>query len=431
MRNLLLSLTLVVGGFAFGQKLSLKQAIALALASNHDILIEQNHQLQSETRLTRGNAGMWPSAQVNSGITLSNNAINQRFANGLEITNPAAQTANVSAGVGINWVLFDGGRIRLAYQNLKQEDILARLQLKATIQETVAEVIKNYNQLIILDLQTRSINKALELSELKLKVAQRNSEIGKGSRVELLQSLIEVNSLRSQFIKLNQSKSLALTRLATLTGSKQSIEIETNQEDILPAIPALPEIINRLSKSNPALVRLNEQCKLAENNWKISRSDKLPQLTWLGNYNFSRNNSNAGFALFNQTSGPLTGLQLSVPLYDGKQIQNRIKVADLQRKNADLELNKESFRIENEVKELHQRLELQIELTRMANESKAWAEEYQSIAVMRYETGTIDYTLVLDAQRNFVDALNQWQTAEQELLNLKVELLLKAGLIWE
>lgn len=431
MRNVLLGLNLMMSGFAFGQKLTLKQAIALALSSNHDILIEQNNLQQTETRVTRGNAGMWPTAQLNSGVTLSTNAINQRFANGLEISNPAAQTANLNAGVGINWVLFDGGRIRLAYQNLKQEDILARLQLKATIQQTVAEVMKNYSQLIILDLQTQSIKKALELSELKLKVAQRNSEIGKGSRVELLQSQIEVNTLRSQLIKLSQSRSTALNSLATLTGSKQSIEIDASQEEILPAIPALSEIINRLSQSNPALVRLNEQRKLAENNWKISRSDNLPQLTWLGNYNFSRNNSNAGFALFNQTSGPLTGLQLSVPLYDGKQVQNRIKVAELQRKNADLELNKEGFRIENEVKELYQRLELQNELVRMANESKAWAEEYQTIAVKRYETGTIDYTLVLDAQRNFVDALNQWQTAEQELVNLKVEVLLKAGLIWE
>lgn len=430
-RLTILALLLCLSVNSFAQVLPLKEAIAIMLQNNFDVLIVQVEQKKTAESATRGNAGFWPTLELNAGYNTSTTSIDQRFSNGIAINTNGVNTSNLNGNIAMNWVLYDGGRIQLEYKRLKQLDIIAQQQLKETIQNQVASLIRNYNQIVFLKEQIKSITTALELANVKLEIAEKRLKIGSGAMQEVLQSKVDANGLKTMMLQQTLDLKTAKTTLNNLLGRNGEIEFDVIRSSEMPNIPTLDELLDSHQKKNPLLAQLEEAKKLNSLLVKQAKSDWYPQLNAFALYNFTRNNSNAGFSLFNQSIGPNAGLQLNWNLFSGRQVQTRVK-------NAQFDTDLASYRYlsawltqSSAITRIYQAYSAQKEILELSRESMKFAEENLQLATQRFSIGVTDIVVVKEAQRSYSDAVNQWVLSENQYLNTVTELLQLAGIIYE
>lgn len=73
------------------EPLSLQAAIDTALYNNLGLIINKNEARIASNNLSRANAGMIPSLELNAGTNYSNNNLSQEFSTGTEIKNRRSQ----------------------------------------------------------------------------------------------------------------------------------------------------------------------------------------------------------------------------------------------------------------------------------------------------------------------------------------------------
>ena len=111
-----------VGLAASGQEYALEKVLELALKNNHNIKVSQNNVEMAENSSGAGNAGMLPTVNVNAGATYSNQDMKLELLaqpDPIAIERDGAQSTGLNAGVGLNWVVFDGMAMFRNYDKLK------------------------------------------------------------------------------------------------------------------------------------------------------------------------------------------------------------------------------------------------------------------------------------------------------------------------
>ncbi len=130
------------------EKLTLQQAITIALENNYDIKLSKNNSEISKNDVTFGNAGMLPMV---TGNLVQGNQIqtsNVDLASGITRTAKNAKTTNLNYGANLNWKIFDGFQMFTNYQRLLQLEQLGELNAKLTVQTTIADIIQAYYDLV-------------------------------------------------------------------------------------------------------------------------------------------------------------------------------------------------------------------------------------------------------------------------------------------
>ena len=136
-------LLLLAGNLQAQERLSLEQAVQLALENNFDIKLNKNDVEQAKNNVSRANAGMLP---VVTGNFSTNNTVSntkQTLSSGQTQERTGAKNSNLVYGPVLNWQVFDGFEMFARYDRLKQLEQLGEANFKLTVQNTLADVINN------------------------------------------------------------------------------------------------------------------------------------------------------------------------------------------------------------------------------------------------------------------------------------------------
>ncbi len=110
----LLLLSCLINIIAFAQtttRLTLEEAIQIALEKNFDVVIEKNSKQIGQINNNWGTAGLWPNINLNSTAGIASNNLEQQLANGTTIKRNGAVLRNINAGFAVSWRVFDGMRM--------------------------------------------------------------------------------------------------------------------------------------------------------------------------------------------------------------------------------------------------------------------------------------------------------------------------------
>ncbi len=89
----------------------------------------------------------------------------------------------------------------------------------------------------------------------------------------------------------------------------------------------------------PDIIAAQQQVRINELIVKETEAQRYPSLNINGGYNYSRSQNAAGQVLLNQRAGPLIGLGLGIPIYNGSIYRRQQKVAQIDVRNAELQKN--------------------------------------------------------------------------------------------
>jgi len=316
--------------------ISLKSAIDTTLNNSFDIQIAGNNLEISKINNTLGVAGGLPSVNLNLSDNQSIINVNQELNTGVKIVKPSASGNTFNSTVTVGMVLFNGLKIRATKGRLGYLQQQGELQLNIQIQNSIADVMANYYDIIRQQEYLKIILSSLDVSQKKLDIVTERKNVGMANDADYLQALIDVNTaqqnLKSQQLMVEQAK----TDLLQIMSKKEFFAFSVNDSIVIDRSLQLNSITSFLSK-NPQYLSAEQQIKINEQLVKEVSALRYPSLRFSIGYNVNRTKNSAGLTLLNQSYGPTAGLTMQIPIYNGNAYKVQKETAEFNLDNAKLQ----------------------------------------------------------------------------------------------
>ncbi|WP_244228076.1 TolC family protein [Mucilaginibacter kameinonensis] len=402
--------------------LTLKDAVEIALKNNYNIKLSQNNSTIASNNVTAGNAGMLP--QLNGNFTDNNSRQStKQTLNTGKYNNINAHNSNNSYGVNLNWTIFDGFGMFANYDQLKQLDKLGVLRLQDTVQRTVASVINTYYDLISQNEQVKALKGAIDISRTQLRIATDKFNVGRASRLDVLNAQVNLNTdtgnliiqyqlFKSTKIQLNQ---LLIRDLQTDFSVADTIVVDDKL--------ILADVLNNAQLQNPGILSAQINQRLAEINLKQVRSTRYPQVGLTSGYVFTNSKTPAGFTISQNAHGLNYGLTASINIFDGFNQNRREKNAKIQIDNAGIAAKQTKLNIESQINSLFVAYLSGLDLVKLEEANVNLNKKNLDITLDKYKLGNITPLEVREAQRNYLDAQSKFFAAQYQ--SKQAEIMLK------
>ncbi len=410
--------------------LTLDEAIATVLKSNFSVTIAKNNLQMESNNATPGNAGLLPQIDLNGNYSAAGVNTKQKYSTGLDVNKNGASSNALGYGIALNWTLFDGTKMFITYNKLKETERLSELELKLQIETVIYSTITTYYS-VVEEQQALSVaNEALKVAEERKDIAEIRVNIGSGSGLELNQAKLELNNAKATVIQqqnLLSDAKISLNQLLTLPADNNFSVSDSIQ---ITYKPVLEELKSSVLQQNFTLLYQQQNLNLSAYDEKELKTFRLPEVHFSGGYNFNRARNNASFILLNQNMGWNAGVTASLNLFNGFNLNRQIQNAKLSVLNSDLQLQQAKQQVDAALLSAYNQFQIDMQLLALQEESYTMAKDNLEISIEKYRVGGLSALELSYEQQIFREAGEQVVTArynaklsETQLMKLNGELV--------
>ncbi|UZJ65279.1 TolC family protein [Sphingobacterium sp. KU25419] len=240
---------------AFSQDvLTAQEAVTIAMENNFDVLLTKKDVIIAKENATYGNAGILPNLTANFTQSNSNQNSKQTQITGEVRELENAKNNSMNYGVSLGWTIFDGFGMFARYEKLNQLKSRGDLELKSVILTTVGDVLNMYYTIVLEENLLHTIDSSIAISNDRLKTAENRFQIGKASKLEVLN--VQVNLNEDQSLRFRKMETIAnlKTELNRLMARDLTIDFEVEDQfqfnENLEINALLEEATNQISNFN-------------------------------------------------------------------------------------------------------------------------------------------------------------------------------------
>lgn len=273
---------------------------------------------------------------------------NFSFGRGLTADNTYANRNTNSFGVGaqLSLPLFQGLRVVRSIDYSKTALRAAVEREAATRDDVGVNVMAQYLQALYARENLAVARQSLQTALDELRRREILLEAGKIPELDLFEARAQVSRDELQVVQAQNDSVLALLDLANLLNLEETagFDITPVSDDAVAAIPPLADVWCRLLEVNHSLRAAGLDREAAQKNVLVAKSGYLPTLSFNASIgtNYYRTtgflNEAFGSQMRHNFSKSL-GFSLNVPIFDGFSTRNSVRRAELQRLDADLQLD--------------------------------------------------------------------------------------------
>jgi len=430
MKNLTITglcLFLLIGAVHSQELLTLDQAVSIGLTNNYGIIISQNSLQAARNNATRGNAGMLPVIALNGGYSKGLSDARVKVYTGNELDISGAPSDLLTAGVGLNWQVFDGLNMFITYDKLKRLEEKSELSAKITIETTVASIIAGYYEIVRQGRICQMLTEQIDVSKYRTSLAQRRFETGTGSELEYLKSRVELNA---DLANLSNQKTLyenAKTNLNDLLS--RDVQTAFSVNDTIPPASALDydTLLNSLKSTNRSLMVAAKNKQISELDVKSAVASQWPTLDYFAAFNYFRNETQSSFIQYNRNYGPSMGLTLNMKLFDGLNQKRQYKNAVIAMHSYELGFKQVESSLITCLSGIYNQYRNQQEMIGFEQENLQLALKNMELAKQSFAVGSISSLQLREVQEDLLAARNRLVTAQFVAKLTETELLLLSG----
>lgn len=333
---------LLLTGFLFPffgqsqQAFTLASAIDTALRNNFDIRIAKNYVEIARKNNTYGVAGGLPYVSASAGDNYSGSDISQQMSDGTKTELAGVRENAVNAGVSAGMVLFNGFRVVATKERLSHLENQSEVQLNQQIQQTIADIMVSYYDIMRQQNYLKIIEQSLDVSRQKLEISNVRDQVGMADAVDLLQAQTDVNSaeqlLALQQLAVEQNKADFLL----LINVEKQFPYVVDDTIVIDESLQLDPIMGYL-KRNPQYLSAELQVLIDEQIVKEVAAQRYPSLRLNAGYDFYQSDMSKGSVSMNRNYGPTAGIALQVPIFNGFAYKSQQDVAKIRVDNSILE----------------------------------------------------------------------------------------------
>ena len=333
--------------YALQNNITLKKARLSAEAAQEDVKGAQGALWPTLSASTNQSVGYRP-WQDNGTTTVTNGQVNTKI---------NKSYYNGSYGLNASWTLWNGNKKTNTVRLNKLSAEQAALETEVTANSIQEQIAQLYVQILYLTDAMKVSEKSLETSRKNEERGKEMLEVGKMSKADLAQLSAQRASDEYTIIetRANIAKyKLQLKQLLELDGPTPfDVSVpETTDEQALAMIPALQDVYQEATIKRPEIQSKMLAVKSSELNVKIAKAGYYPTLNLTGGIGTSTNslsNKEWGDQLKTNVDAS-AGLQVSIPIFDGRQTRTSVGKARISQQQALLNW-------QDQQKELYQTIE--------------------------------------------------------------------------
>ncbi len=423
-----LILFVIISSNIFSQKLlTIDDAIKTALVNNYSINIAKNEKDISDNNSTLGNAGFLPSLDADGAYTKTTNNTKQNYLNGTVVDRTGANSTNYTAGIGLNWTIFDGFKMFANLDRLKELKKIGEVNLKSEVENNISKIISTYYDIVREQQVLEVLNQSIKISEERLKIAQDKKQLGSASKFDLLQAQVDLNedksSLLSEELKLKQAKIL----LNQLMGEKVTTDYNVADTIKINENLSIDDLKPLTDEHNSDLIIARQNKNISDSELNLARGNLFPKISLNAGYDFSKSTSEAGFVQSSKSFGYYYGATASINLFNGLSTKTAIQNAEISKQINELNLSQVQNNVDAQLSNAYEKYKSSIKLVRLESENYKVAEENVEIGLERLKLGSTTPLEFRETQRQLINAKSRLVAAQFEAKNAETELLRISG----
>jgi outer membrane protein len=405
------------------EKLSLQEAITVALKNNYDIKLVSNDVQIAKNNNNIGNAGFLPRLDGNFSEAggLQNTVRTQ--SNGNEQSLSGVRNTNLSYGVALGWTIFDGLQMFTNLERLKELEKQGSVNAKATVLGTISSVVNAYYNVSREQQLVVARDSALDVSTLRLRIANNKLEIGRGSKLDVLTATVDYNTDTSAYLQ--EQNLLRNSRVTLNQVMARDLNIVFSVDTVFDINSSLnyATLKDQMGQLNPDLQNAFISKKLAELDLKLVKGQRYPLIAVNSGYEFQRSASPTGFNIQQRANGLTYGLTASMNIFNGFLQRQNERNAKILINSAELTLDRTRQEIGAQLLTAYQNYTTNLALLQVEENNVDVAKQSLDITLEKYRLGSIAPLELREAQRNSIDAVSRYLEAQYQAklteINLK------------
>jgi adhesin transport system outer membrane protein len=423
----LLSLSHLQGQETYG----LKDCISIGLERNFSILIAKNSETISKNNFSLGNAGFLPSIDLNGRHSGTLNNTTQNLTNGTQTISNGVFNTTTNGSVTLGMTIFNGFSAITTYKKLGELNRVGQLSTQLTIENLIADIVSGYYNYILQIQQRNNLKYALTLSRERLRIDEDRYLLGSGSKLEVLQSRVYVNSDSSNLSRQNEVVRSAQIRINEMMAVENLDNEFTSKDTSITVNPDLlyGKLLEETLISNTNLLIASKNKTISDYDYKLIVSRSYPYLNFSGGYNYNLNTYTTGSNKSQITNGMNYGLTLGVNLFDGNNKRRSIHNSSIERDSKDLRYREVEQGIKADLLTIYSAYSNNLRLISLEEQNFKTATENLDIALERYKLGSLSGIDLREVQKSLLDAKERLISAHYQAKLGEVSLLLISGRI--
>jgi len=386
------------------QKLSLSDAIAIALKNSYDVELVRNQLSISTINNNPGIAGALPTVNLTASDNEQVISINQKFPDATRNTERNNVGSNVlSVGVTGSILLYNGNRLVATQKRLAQLQQLNTNVLNVQLQNTMATVAVRYYEIVRQQELVKTIQKSIAVFQKRLDVLEARKEAGLANNADIYQAKLDLNgqkqALETQYLIIKQSKADLLQSMVQAPDSVIVVE-----DKILIDKSLVLESIKNALPTNPQYIAAATQIGINQLIEKETAALRTPTLRATTGFNISSNKSAAGFILLNQSYGPFVGINLNVPIYNGSAFKRQSQVAAINTRSAKLQQETIALNLETSAVKTFNAYSNALAQLQTETDNYALSSQLLDLVMQKFELAQATIIDVRQAQQSFENA---------------------------
>lgn len=399
-------------------RLTLHDAVVLALKQNPQTLISEYQAKQTAQEQTVQFAGLLPT------VTGSVNETRERENLEALFGRPVAGFPNVigpfdvfAVGTQFTVPLFSLSTIR-SWQASKFDSAAARNSAQVTREQVALMVTTEYLNILRASADVRAAETRVDLAQALYDQASDLQKNGAGTGIDTLRSNVELQNEKQRLIAAKTDHDVAIFQLQRLLGVEPSQSVELVDEMSFYETPAISveESLDKAWQSRPEMRQINESVRAAESRKSAAWDMHLPTLDANGFWEEQGLTAGSVIPVYQYVA------EVKVPIFSGNRTHAEVKEADLEIQK----LKQQRLDLRNaiavEVRTASAQLESARKQVEVANEGMALAKEEVQQARDRFAAGVANNVEVVQAQDalsrasdNQITALYQYNASRANL----------------
>ena len=432
-RKILLSIVLYLAITVFSPLLkaqetdtwSLREAIDYARQNNIQVQSQQISKNQSELSLEQARASLFPTLSFSSSQSMgfSNAASFNEFN---EQTSSSTYNGSYSLSSGVT--LFAGGKLRNNIKQKEIQDMASSYDVEQAKTDIEVSVTQAYLQILYSNESLKIAEQAAELSRAQAERAVQMYNAGSISKADLASLQAQAANDDYQIISSRTSLSSAKLQLKQLLelGITDSFEVDFPEIDdvqVLATIPSLETVYNTALNELPQMKSSALSIEAADIAVDIAKAAILPTVSMSAGVSTSSTSASTQ-VIFDQLNNKLNqnvGVNINVPIFNGKQARTSINTAKQQSLSTRLQDQSAKKNLLSTIESLYNdALSAQSKYV-SANEKLDAAKISYEIVTEQFNSGLKNTVELITERNNYLNALgNQLQAKFQAVLALKL-----------
>jgi outer membrane protein TolC len=330
----------------------------------------------------------------------------------MEIGYKNSYTATVSAALPlVNFSLWE--QIKSKQNEIDiiiEKSRASKLDMTKQVKDAYFAVLLAKNSLNVLE---RSINNAKET----LKTTKASYEQGVVSEYDYIRAQVQVNNLNPTYISAKNGLDLAILQLKMILSlpTEQEISLKENLEDFSEKVTEI-NLNENTAENNSDLRQLDLNIVSLQNSLRLVNSQHLPSLSAFGQYSYLTQADDFKFADYNWVGSAAVGLQLNIPIFNGRTVVNKAKQIKISLQ--ELQLQKEYLKegIDLQIQAAINSMKAAKEQLEANKDAIKQAERGYEIAKVRYQTGAGTILELNDSELSMTQANLTYQQSLYDYL---------------